>query len=197
MAGLRKKLQDRRRWASARTLPEMAQLMALWLEGELSMWPGYDDGAAEETAALIPTLAAANQAGFLTDQSQPGYDGRGFDGLRWQQRAAVTGLVADEQLLTRIRRAGEAAGVTVFIAHPRLLPQGQGDTGTIRGGRPYTRFGQYMPPSVLRQIWRGISKPAMAEVLDAWQVCLIDPDYGRNDRLWPALDRLFATQTTR
>ncbi|MGZ0231132.1 DUF6919 domain-containing protein [Streptomyces sp. CPS1] len=196
MIGIRKKLQDRRRWAAAQTLPEMAQLMALWVEGELTMWPGYDDGAAEETAALIPTLAAVNRGGFLTDQSQPGCDGPGFDGLRWQQRAAVTGLVSDEHLLTQLRRAGEAAGVTVLISHPRLLPQGQGATGTIRGGQPYTHFGQYMPPDVLRQVWRGISRPAMAEVLDAWQVCLIDPDFARNDRLWLALDRLFAAYTT-
>jgi hypothetical protein len=187
---------DRRRWAAGQTLPELADLMALWLEGELSMWPGYDDGADEETTLMIPTLAAANRAGFLTDASQPGYDGPGFDGLRWQQRAAVTGLVVDEQLLTRIRRAGEAAGLVALTSHPRLLPVGQGATVTIRGGQPYTRFGEYMPPRILRQIWRGISRQASAAVADAWQVCLIDPEVGRNDRLWPLLDDLFAAQTT-
>lgn len=192
----RKTRADRRRWAAAQSLPELADLMALWLEGELSMWPGYSDGAAEETTALIPTLAAANRAGFLTDQSQPGCDGPGYDGLRWQQRAAVTGLVADEQLLTRIRRAGEAAGLLVLISHPRLLPCGQGATCTVRGGRPYTRFGEHLPVHVLLHIWAGASRQALEQVIDAWQVCVIDPDFGRNDRLWPALDSLFATHPT-
>jgi hypothetical protein len=193
MGRWRKARADRRRWAAAQTLPELGQLMALWLEGELSMWPGYADGADEETTLLIPELAAANRAGFLTDQSQPGYDGPGFDRLHWQQRAAVTGLIADEELLTRIRRAGEAAGLLVLISHPRLLPQGHGVTGTVRGGQPYTRFGEHMPPGILRQVWRGISPQALDQVLDAWQVCVIDPEIGRNDRLWPLLDHLFAT----
>ncbi|MFI1166540.1 DUF6919 domain-containing protein [Streptomyces sp. NPDC020801] len=192
----RKARADRRRWAAAQTLPELADLMALWLEGELTMWPGHAAGADEETTLMIPTLAAANRAGFLTDQSQPGYDGPGFDRLRWEQRAAVSGLVADEQLLTRIRRAGEGAGLLVLLSHPRLLPQGRGVTCTIRGGQPYTVFGEYMPPRILRHIWSGISRPASDAVCDAWQLCLIDPEIGRNDRLWPLLDDLFAAQTT-
>lgn len=187
---------DRRRWAAAQTLPELADLMALWLEGELSMWPGFAAGADEETTLMIPTLAAVNRAGFLTDQSQPGYVGLGFDGLLWEQRAAVTGLVADEDLLTRIRRAGEDAGLLVLISHPRLLPRGCGITCTIRGGQPYTAFGEYLPIGVLRQIWRGISRRAFDAVVDAWQVCLIDPEVGRNDRLWPLLDDLFTTRPT-
>ncbi|MEU5496152.1 DUF6919 domain-containing protein [Streptomyces griseofuscus] len=187
---------DRRRWAAAQTLPELADLMALWLEGELSMWPGYADGAAEETAALIPALAAANRAGFLTDASQPGCEGPGFDGLHWQQRAAVTGLVADERLLTRIRRAGEAAGLLVLISHPRLLPQGRGVVCTVRGGQPYTVFGEYLPPRDLRHIWPGISSLAADALCDAWQLALIDPEIGRNDRLWPLLDEVAATEPT-
>jgi hypothetical protein len=183
---------DRRLWATAQTIPDLANLMARWLEGELSTWPGHAGGPDEETTPYIPTLAAVNRAGLLTDQSQPGYDGTGFDRLRWQQRAAVSGLTADEELLTRIRRAGEAAGLLVLISHPRLLPQGRGATCTLRGGQPYTVFGDYMPPSLLRHLWSGISRQGLAQVLDAWQVCLIDPDIGRNDRLWPLLDTLFA-----
>ncbi|MHC3450797.1 DUF6919 domain-containing protein [Streptomyces prasinus] len=193
MAGWRKKRADRRRWAAAQSLPELADLMTLWVEGELSVWPGHAGGPDPETTALVPTLAAANRAGFLTDTSQPGCDGPGFDGLRWQQRAAVTGLVADEELLARIRRAGEAAGLLVLISHPLLLPQGRGATCTLRDGRPYTTFGEHMPAHILRHIWQGISRPAFDAVVDAWQVCLIDPDIGRNDRLWPLLDDLFAT----
>lgn len=43
MGRWRKKLADRRRWKAARTLPELAYLMSLWLEGELTMWPALDE----------------------------------------------------------------------------------------------------------------------------------------------------------
>lgn len=192
----RKVRADRRLWRQAETLAGLGQLMARWLEGDLAVWPGYGDGAAEETAGLVPVLARANRAGFLTDQSQPGFDGEGFDGLRWQQRAAASGLVADELLLSRIRRAGELAGVTVLIAHPWLLPEGRGATGTLRGGQPYTVFGEYMPPRILRQVWSGVSRQAMAEVADAWQVTVIDPEYGPSVRVWAALDSATAVPAT-
>lgn len=191
----RHKIRNARRlWAATQTLPDIASLMARWLEGDLATRPGYTGSPDEETAPYIPTLAAANRAGFLTDQSQPGHDGTGFDRLRWQQRAAVSGLTGDETLLTRIRRAGEAAGLLVLISHPRLLPQGRGATCTLRGGQPYTRFGEYTPPRMLRHLWSGIGHQALRQVADAWQVCLIDPDIGRNDRLWPLLDHLFAAR---
>lgn len=188
LARWRKIRADRRLWAKARTLPELCNLMARWVEGDLSMWPGYSDGAAEETLALVPVLARANRGGFLTDASQPGFDGTGFDGLHWQQRAAVSGFVTDEQVLSRIRVAATAAGLVVFISHPRLLPQGRGGTCTLRGGQPYTVFGEYMPPLLLRHLWAGVHRQAMAEIVDAWQVTVADPDYGPSDRVWTALD---------
>ncbi len=36
-------------------------------------------------------------------------------------------------------------------------------------------------------IFEGIGDAAMNEVLDAWQVTVIDPVWGRNDVLWPTL----------
>lgn len=187
---------DRRLWRQAATFNDLCGLMARWLEGELSMWPGYADWPDGETAALVPVLARANRAGFLSDQSQPGFDGVGFDGLRWQQRAAVSGLIADEELLARVRRAGDRAGVTVLIAHPWLLPQGLAVTGTIRGGQRYTEFGAYMPVRILRQVWPGVSRQAFAEIADAWQVTVIDPDFGRDDRVWAALDEAIGAGVT-
>ncbi|MFE9432363.1 DUF6919 domain-containing protein [Streptomyces sp. NPDC006640] len=197
LSNWRKRRADMRLWRQARTLEQLAGLMARWVDGELSMWPGYRDGAAEETVEIAPTLARLNRAGFLTDQSQPGYDGPGFDGLRWQQRAAVSGLVADELLMSRIRKAGEAAGVIVLIAHPWLLPQGQGYTATIRGGEPCTEFGAYLPPRILRQIWSGVSRDAMKEIADSWQVTVIDPDLGPGTRVWAALDEAVRTPANR
>lgn len=183
---------DRRLWRQAATFDDLCVLMARWLEGELSMWPGHQDWPDGETSPLVPVLARANRAGFLTDQSQPGFDGIGYDGLHWQQRASVSGLIADEQLLAQVRQAGERAGLVVLIAHPWLLPQGRGITGTLRGGEPYTEFGAYLSVRTLRQIWPGVSRPAFAEIADAWQVTVIDPEYGRGDRVWAALDEAIA-----
>ncbi len=62
------------RWRAARTLAGLGELTAEWLEGTIAsiptVVPGY--GPDEETAALIPVLAACNRAGYVTTVSQPG-----------------------------------------------------------------------------------------------------------------------------
>jgi hypothetical protein len=96
--------RDRLAWQSANTVADLGGLMARWLEGDLKSWPGYQPGYGpdDETRRLIPTLAALNRAGFLTDSSQPGEMGPGFDGAWWSQRAAVSGFVADRALLREL-----------------------------------------------------------------------------------------------
>lgn len=188
----RKSRADRRRWAAAQSLPELCDLMARWLEGELSMWPGYDDGAAEETADLIPVLARVNRAGFLTDQSQPGLDGPGSDGARWEQRAAVSGLVGDEELLYALGRVAEAHRLTLLVRTVDENSQRPGVTCTRVDGQPYTVFGDRLTRRVLRHIWQGVSRPAFNEIADAMQVTLVDPEWGSGDRLWSALDEAIA-----
>lgn len=186
--GWRKTRADRRRWAAAQSLPELAGLMARWLEGELSMWPGYGDGAAEETAELIPVLARVNRAGFLTDQSQPACDGPGFDGRRWEQRAAVSGLVADDDLLFALARVAESHRLTILVRAADDQARIKGVTATRVDGEPYTTFGCRLTRRMLRDIWWGVSRRALDDIADAMQVTLVDPEYGRNDRLWTALD---------
>lgn len=184
----RKIRADRKLWRQADTLPELCDLMARWVEGELSMWPGYGDGADEETTYLIPVLARANRAGFLTDQSQPGCDGPGFDGRRWIQRAAVSGLVADDQLLFALARVAEAQRLTILVRTPDDDGRIPGVTATRVDGEAYTTFGARLSRRDLRNIWRWVSRDALDEITGALQVTLIDPEFGRNDRLWAALD---------
>lgn len=185
----RKIRADRRRWAAAESFAELGDLMALWLEGELAVWPGYAPGFGpdDETADLIPVLAAANRAGFLTDQSQPGCDETGFDGARWVQRAAVTGLVADVRLLSRIRRACEDAGLLVTLFRPPRDLWSYEIPATFRDGVTVTSFGRELSERELKFIWRGLGRAAMDQVVDAWQVTIVDLEDGRNDRLWSAL----------
>src|SRR6185312_9521071 len=65
-------------WQFARTLADLGNLTADWLEGVNSYLPAYfpdDDGRirpAGETLPLIPHLARANRNGYVTRGSQPG-----------------------------------------------------------------------------------------------------------------------------
>lgn len=187
--------RDRRAWRSATTVTDLGQLTARWLEGDLKTMAGCvpNTGPDDETATLIPTLAAANRAGFLTDCSQPGLDGTGHDGARWQQRAAVTGFIADPDLLDGIRYAAANAGLIVIIHRPGD-PVGEAAPGyavvTLRDGRPYTAFGERIQPGTINATWPGTSATARRAVAAAAQVTLVDPHYGRDDRLWPLLDQL-------
>jgi hypothetical protein len=185
---------DRRRWQSARTLTDLGGLMAQWLGGEIASWPGYapNHGPDEETAeaGLVPVLAACNRAGYVTIASQPGWGpGPGYDGLTWCQRAAVEGFITDHRLLQRLADAAEEAGMQLLLAG-RLDTGRQGITVTTRDHRPYTGFGGHLDGPNLRNIWRGISPAALEEIYRATQVTIVDPQWGRNDVLWPLLKSL-------
>jgi len=57
-----------RAWSSARTLTDLGELTAQWLEGSLATLAGgaYRGGPDEETGPLVPVLAALNRAGYVT-----------------------------------------------------------------------------------------------------------------------------------
>jgi hypothetical protein len=178
---------DRRVWHSARSLDDLGVLVARWLEGDLATAPGYDGPAAAETAALVPVLAAANRAGFVTDCSQPGGSGPG-----WEQRAAVQGF-ADPATWIRLWEATEglplmrgAQLATRFRAnHRTALPVTRDRRGIV------TRFGAVLPRRDLRDSWVGYGAchpDAVRAVCGAWQITLIDTEWGREDSpLWAAL----------
>jgi hypothetical protein len=185
---------DRRQWKAAGSLADLGNLMALWLEGQLSSWPGYQPGfgPADETLDLVPTLAAANRAGYVTIGSQPGVDPEtGFDGATWAQRAAVEGFIRDYDLLRRLADAAHAAGLDMEVAD--LMDTGEkGFTVTTRDGQAYTDFGGYLSRGALLRIWPRIGSGAMDDVLLAIRVTLVAPEYGAaaGARLWEVLDEV-------
>ncbi|MFD4596759.1 DUF6919 domain-containing protein [Streptomyces sp. NPDC058464] len=185
---------DRKQWAQAETLADLGQLMAAWLEGDMAWragaWPDLDP----ETNELVPVLARVNRAGFLTDDSQPASDETGADGRHWWQRAAVSGFVTDEQMLDALTRVADSYQLTILIREAGARFPGPRVTVTRVDGEPYTRFGGHLTPEDLRHIWQGLSEPAVAELVDAWQVTLVDPQFGRNDRLWTALNAALELQ---
>ncbi|SHL75116.1 DUF6919 domain-containing protein [Streptomyces yunnanensis] len=176
-------------WKKASTVADLGRLMAEWLEGRIPTWPGYmDTRPDDETRHLIPTLAAACRAGYVTTGSQPGLPpGCGYDGRTWRQRAAVEGWIADPHLLNRIRAGAERAGITVIANRPgqRSHP---GMPVTEAGAEVTTDFG-WSPGHrrLIASMWRGIGRPAERELREATHLTLVDPEWGRDNWLWPAL----------
>src|SRR5690242_11209625 len=96
---------DRARWHAARTLADLGELTAQWFEGRLRWSPAYPEPE-PETRPLVPVLAAANRAGFVTAHSQPA-EPRDEHGCA--QRAAVSGYLGGEaftDLMTVIAAPG-------------------------------------------------------------------------------------------
>lgn len=182
-------------WAHTRTLTDLGELTAQWLEGGIPTRPGYHGRPAEETLPLIPTLAAANRAGYLTDCSQPGFDGAGYDGVRWQQRPAVEGFVGDGRTATHLAAAAGRAGLYA-CSQPASRWRCRYDSAvtvtrwlSAGGWEPLTGFGVQLSRRELASIYDGCGRAAMQAVQGAWQVTLIDLEWGPGRRLWELLDQ--------
>lgn len=191
---------DRARWRAARSIADLAELTALWLEGRIASHPGVmpNCGPDEETTHLVPVLALANRAGYLTDNSQPGIAETGFDGRWWAQRAAVTGWVRRDRagidLVNQILAPAEAAGLIVCADSHR-----DGVTVTSVDGHDYTTFGARLSKRDLRTIWpaRLIRRDLFRQLQGAIQLTVVDPEYGRADLLWDVLAKALHTPPAR
>jgi hypothetical protein len=178
---------DRKKWASARTLADLGKLTARWLEGDLASQPGYCGPSDIEDPALVPLLAKLNRAGFMTTCSQIG-------SIEHEQRAAVEGF-ASLTAAARLISAANDAGMIVVAHDPAVIPRwrfryGRSVTVTRVGGRRFTGFGAQVPRRHIRDGWIGYgicSREAQAALCAAWQVTLIDPEWGRAGLLWQVL----------
>jgi hypothetical protein len=175
---------DRRRWAQASSLADLCQVTTGWLRDEVHWCPGYYGRVdVDEAEGLLEALVAANRAGFLTVNSQEGFDGPGFDRARWQQCAWVCGF-APADLAVRLVGAAERAGYTAVVWTPAMAPV----TVTWRAGQPYTGDAWEDPETITECLFLGVGPAALGEVLAAAQVTIIDPQIGRNE-LWAWLER--------
>lgn len=186
-------------WLRAETLAELGECTAGWLEGRVCSQPGYTAGAGPdpETRDLIPTLAAACRAGFVTRGSQPGIPrSTAWDGnTPYVQCAAVEGY-ADHATATALRAATAGAGLIVIVHEDFGIRRSYDDAVDVTynpdTGEGFTCFG-YRPASRdIRFGLAGCSTAAVAAVLNGVQITLIDPVPGRNDLLWPTLDTFAA-----
>ncbi|MGW0999225.1 DUF6919 domain-containing protein [Streptomyces sp. NPDC002523] len=191
---------DRRRWAAARTLADLGELMALWLEGEIGSRPGYQPryGPDEETEHMVPILAALCRAGYVTTCSQPGLAGPGYDGRWWEQRAAVELVVTDPYLKSRLLEAARGAGMVVVVNdYVRGGVQDRRVPVTTRDGERVTSFGGRIGRADMAIQWPGLNGRLYEQVTHGTYVSVIAPEYGpAGERLWEALWPLTKTRQT-
>lgn len=183
--------EDAAQWYTARTLADVGELTAQWLEGEIRSQPGYVPGCGpdEETTELIAVLAACNRAGYLTTSSQPGEEPEvGYNGNIWVQRAAVEGY-ATAGVLEALRLSA-ADSPLIVTAAPAASQQGCWETQipvTLDGDAENTWFGGIPPRSHLNDTYSDCHPDAIVAISDTWQVTMIDPEWGRNVILWAVL----------
>lgn len=188
--------RDAHLWKNAHTLADLGELTAQWLEGRIDSHPGciVDEASEpdEETLSIVPTLAACNRRGFVTMDSQPGMAARAWGGGFWEQRAAVDGFIGDRRLLKDLKRAAGRAGLTLIAHGPGAWDFGadRNIAATRVDGKDCTWFGEKKERAHRVDEWEGVSRAGIRRLTAAWQVLIIDLKWGRNDRLWPALDRV-------
>lgn len=195
----RRRRAEVRAWQSARTFEDVAVLTAQWLRGLLLFHPnGHRGGTDPETLPLVDVLAAANRAGILTVQSQPG-ELAALHGRPWRQRAFVTAFVADPALARALHARAAEAGLVVRAYPPRCRAGEHGARDAVdvtfwEGHGVMTAIGDRMPPRAVGRTFPGCDRQAVREVVGAWQVTLIDPEWGRDTLLWPFLTRFLNSQ---
>jgi hypothetical protein len=172
-------------WRDASTIADIGQLMARWLTGEVRGWSGHGDGVDPETTHLLPTLVAVNRAGVITTNSQPGEIGPGYDGAHWRQKAYLSAIVDDRSpLLGRVIRTAQSAGMQVIRGTRRL----DLTILTDRNGEPTMALAGTLPRNHLAREWSCLSRQGLKELRTHGAVLhFVDPVWGRDDRLWPAL----------
>jgi hypothetical protein len=174
-----------REWANASNPQEVGALMVRWLEGDLKECPTYGGRPDPETLddpALLAALKAANRAGFITIQSQPGFDGPVTTGgrryRRWRQRAFV------DLFCPR----GSQRSLTAAMGRAGLK------TLTGREGLPiFDRDGRQEGGSPAPDAWDDLgllSHKAVSAIADTTiGMSIVDLEWGRNSVLWPTFTR--------
>ena len=188
--------RDRSVWEKCRTLRDVADVTALWLEGHVASQPCCEPncGPDEETQQLIPTLACANRAGFLTTCSQPGHDEVcGYDGALWLQRPAIQGFIHPGPLLNELAYQADLQGLLVLANHHKQswLLRSRRVAVTIRKKQAVTwvgapRFNPYAHDLLC-------PRSAASDIEQAVQLTIIDKRYAAVSDLWEVVHRVCTT----
>jgi hypothetical protein len=185
--------RERKLWRSARTLDDLGQLMARWLEGDLRHRPGYYGTTDLDTPRLTKVCAELCRAGFVTDSSQEGGEWL-IQGRSVHQRAGIGGF-ADDDALDALRQIGrQHAFVVSAHRRPSLTGLRRRIPVTAENWQACTWFGGQIETCHYEIGWSGISDEAYWAVLWSWHVAIIDPEWGRRGLLVAALAGQLATR---
>lgn len=164
-------------WPAVRTLADMGELTARWLEGLDHTYPSYNGPIDPETAPVAAELAAINRLGFVTDFSQPGMYGDDHC-----QRAAVSGFCTPEVAESLAR--GCAASVLIALDFAPSWTDDLFIPVTLIDGEPLTFGRQRNDDDYIALCFEGTHPDGVRSLQEAYQVLVVDPAWGRNDMLW-------------
>lgn len=179
-------LEDKGAWRQATTLVAAGELTARWLEGKseyqaATFTARYDD----ETEPIAVELATLNRSGLFTKESQPGLQA---EDTTQRQRQYVTGFCSAETAADLLALSTRSELVTV--AHAPGESSSASIPVTLDGGVVVTVLGSSENPVTEDQIrdWAEETNESLALLLaDSWYVEILDPVWGRNDALLPAV----------
>ncbi len=170
---------DAEQWREAKTLEELGELTAKWIEGKLSYYPCYGGDADAETTPLQETLAYFNRNGLVTTFSQPAEP---IDEEGSSQRACVDGY-AREEVAKKLAALGLCTDLLVLI-YPPNWTGGYQVPITLSEFRPFTWCGTCWGYEELECFTEDCSEEALESLRIAWKVVVIDLQWGREDYLW-------------
>ena len=179
-----RRLEDKGAWRQAVTLEAAGELTARWLEGKSEYQAAtftvrYD----AETAPIAAELSALNRSGLFTKESQPGLRVAGS-----AQRQYVTGFCSAEAAVELLALSTRTELVTV--AHAPGEASSAAIPVTLDGDEVVTVLGSSETPVEEDQIrdWAEETNDTLALLLaDSWYVEVLDPVWGRNNVLLPAV----------
>jgi uncharacterized protein DUF6919 len=180
-------------WPEARTLDDAGELVARWFEGRVPRTPFYmdDQPDLETTPAMVRALVKANLSGYVTTNSQAG--AHEDDVLRDAWCAWVHGFL-EPGAAARLVWAAEARGVVAVCGTPgrrtRHVP-------VFDAAGEVVEYAAVLSVRNIDDELRDAHPDLLEEFLGAVQVVLVDPEPGRNDRLWALLDEFAGEQVSR
>lgn len=170
-------------WRQAKTLEDLGELTARWIEGTLDYYPGYGGPIDAETIPLQHLLAEFNRSGFVTTFSQPAAPLRKSKGGSYGQRACVQGY-AQEVVAKRIAALGLYTDLLVLDFPPGDYTYGYQIPITVTDFHPFTWCGGYYGDEELDELAEEYSPEAMSALAGSWRVTVIDSKWGRKSYLW-------------
>lgn len=164
-------------WTDCRTLDDLGECTALWLEGRIARMPAY--GGPVDYDDFVPgavaILAAVNRAGYVTTNSQPGT-------ARYGTTADVHGFTYPGATWPRL--LADRFDVTVWTSPPAL--EGAEAEAAVHAWQENHSGYPGMDAEEIDVWFRDCHPDALWSAFTAWQVTIWDPTPACND-LWPAL----------